>query len=73
MAVSDLKFKATNKKLKKKDLNSLPIEIAPDVLKFVLENRTNNQTIVGFASESPLTSDVILEKYNLKPVFISRQ
>lgn len=69
MAVSDLEFKNDGKKLKKKDLNVLKPNTAPDVLKYVLENKKNSHNIVvGFAAETKLTKKVLDEKLSRKPV-----
>lgn len=54
-AVSDFKIKNlyTNK-IKKNNNDSLTIELVqnPDLLKFLVENKKENQTIVGFCAES---------------------
>ena len=68
MAVSDLKFNPSSKKLKKKDLKSLDFSLAPDVLKWVIENKKEHQTIVGFAAESSLDEKILKEKIERKPV-----
>ena len=69
MAVSDMEFDVSGSKLKKKDLNILNPKNAPDVLKWVLENRKNkNNFIVGFAAETELTEEVLHEKLKRKPV-----
>lgn len=69
MAVSDIKFTSSNTKLKKSDLKkSLDIEVAPDVLKFVLDHKKEGQKIIGFAAESTLADEIIDEKIKRKPV-----
>lgn len=67
-AISDLEFDMATGKMKKSEMSdSLPFKKAPDVLKFVIENRTT-QKIVGFAAETALTQEVLSDKWNRKPV-----
>lgn len=69
MAVSDIHIEPSKTKLKKAGLKkSLDFEIAPDVLKHVVDNRTPNQKVIGFAAESSLGDEVIKEKIQRKPV-----
>lgn len=69
MAVSDIEFEFHGKKLKKSSMNgSFSFKNAPDVLKYVVENRRKGQQIVGFAAESDLSDATIKEKISRKPV-----
>ncbi len=68
-AISDIEFIQGDSKLKKNQLsNSLEITTAPDVLKSVLENKTSKLKVIGFAAETNLTQDILLEKWNRKKV-----
>ncbi|POB13967.1 bifunctional phosphopantothenoylcysteine decarboxylase/phosphopantothenate--cysteine ligase CoaBC [Halobacteriovorax sp. DA5] len=67
-AISDLKFKTAEGKLKKEALSSsLEFEKAQDVLAHVVANKLENQIIVGFAAETDLSKEVLESKYNRKP------
>lgn len=68
MAVSDLKPVPFKGKLKKKDFGNFQFDVAPDVLKWVVDNKKDSQIIVGFAAESSLTQEVLTEKLARKPV-----
>jgi len=68
-AIGDIEFTAENQKLKKEKLEaSLPIKKANDILKGVLDLKKPHQRIVGFAAETDLTEEMMLEKFNRKPV-----
>lgn len=68
-AISDIKFDLSEGKLKKDKLNdSLPIKKDEDVLSNVLKIKKQNQKIVGFAAESDLNEEIMIEKYKRKPV-----
>ncbi|PIK14948.1 bifunctional phosphopantothenoylcysteine decarboxylase/phosphopantothenate--cysteine ligase CoaBC [Halobacteriovorax sp. JY17] len=68
-AISDIEFIQGDSKLKKNQLSdSLKISTAPDVLKSILENRNPNLKVIGFAAETNLTEEVLLEKWNRKKV-----
>lgn len=68
-AISDIKFDLSEGKLKKEKLNdSLPIKKDEDVLSNVLKIKKENQKIVGFAAESDLNEEIMIEKYKRKPV-----
>ena len=71
-AIGDFYFPSVSQsenKLKKATLgNSLEIAQSQDILKSVLEIKSPNQKIVGFAAETELTDEVLAEKYNRKPV-----
>ncbi len=68
-AISDLKFKTSDCKLKKEALSSsnLEFEKAPDVLSYIVSNKLDHQVIVGFAAETDLTKEILESKYNRKP------
>lgn len=67
-AISDIEFAMSENKIKKDQLNSLPeIKQAPDILKFVVENR-NNQKLVGFAAETEELDQKVNDKLKKKPV-----
>jgi phosphopantothenoylcysteine decarboxylase/phosphopantothenate--cysteine ligase len=69
MAVSDIEFDYVDGKIKKSTLKgSFNFKFAPDVLKYVVENKKPHQKIVGFAAETSLDKKVIEEKINRKPV-----
>jgi phosphopantothenoylcysteine decarboxylase/phosphopantothenate--cysteine ligase len=69
MAVSDIEFEFQDKKIKKLSMKgSFAFTSAPDVLKYVVENKKQGQQIVGFAAESDLSESVIQEKITRKPV-----
>jgi phosphopantothenoylcysteine decarboxylase/phosphopantothenate--cysteine ligase len=68
MAVGDIHVKNQNSgKIKKKDMKSINIGLNPDILKYVIDNKTN-QKVIGFAAESELTTEIIKEKITRKPV-----
>ena len=70
-ALSDWDIDAIDEKIKKdRGVNELKLKPAPDVLKNVLEAKKQNRTkakIVGFAAETNLTKEMLLEKQNKKP------
>lgn len=67
-AISDLKFKTAENKLKKDALsNSLEFEKAQDILSHVVTNKTQSQVIVGFAAETQMTKEILTSKYKRKP------
>lgn len=69
MAVSDIEFEYTDHKIKKSTLGGeFKFKYAPDVLKFVVENKLPHQLVVGFAAESDLSDKTISEKITRKPV-----
>jgi len=69
MAVSDIEFDYSDKKIKKSTMEgTLNYRYAPDVLKYVVENKKEDQQIVGFAAETDLSDSTINEKINRKPV-----
>ncbi len=71
-AIGDFYFpqkSASENKLKKSALGTnLEIAKSQDILKSVLEIRATHQKIIGFAAETDLTDEVLLEKFNRKPV-----
>ncbi|WP_127718066.1 bifunctional phosphopantothenoylcysteine decarboxylase/phosphopantothenate--cysteine ligase CoaBC [Halobacteriovorax sp. HLS] len=68
-AISDIEFLETSSKLKKSSMkDSLPILKAVDVLKSVLEKNDKNLKVIGFAAETDLSEEVLLEKWNRKKV-----
>lgn len=69
MAVSDIEFEYTDHKIKKSTLGGeFKFKYAPDVLKYVVENKKPGQLVVGFAAESNLDEATIKEKISRKPV-----
>ena len=69
MAVSDVEFEYSDKKIKKSTMQgTLNYKYAPDVLKYVVENKKQGQIIVGFAAETDLSDATINEKLKRKPV-----
>lgn len=68
-AISDIEFVQGESKLKKNQLSdSLAITTAPDVLKSILETKSPKLKVIGFAAETNLTEEVLLEKWNRKKV-----
>lgn len=69
-ALSDWDITPTEKKIKKDlGINELKLSQAPDVLKNALELKKSNKTkakIIGFAAETNLTKEMLLEKQNKK-------
>ena len=56
-------------KIKKENLTDfLSIKKATDVLKTVIESKRANLKIVGFAAETELSDEVLIRKFNSKPV-----
>lgn len=69
MAVSDIEFDYVDQKIKKSSMKkAFSYKPAPDVLKYVVENKRPNQFVVGFAAETDLSESVISEKMKRKPV-----
>lgn len=68
-AISDIEFEYLDKKVKKEQLKeSLLIKRAKDILRSVVENKKASQFIVGFAAETDLTEEILLKKWQEKPV-----
>jgi len=67
-AISDIEFQMSEDKLKKDHINILPqTSAAPDILKYVIDHK-KNQKIVGFAAETTSLPEMLLAKYQKKPV-----
>ncbi|EQC52380.1 bifunctional phosphopantothenoylcysteine decarboxylase/phosphopantothenate--cysteine ligase CoaBC [Bacteriovorax sp. DB6_IX] len=67
-AISDLEFEAHLGKMKKTQMSqSLEYKQAPDILKYVLGLKKDQQ-VVGFAAETDLSHDILNEKWTRKPV-----
>jgi len=68
-AVSDFSFKTNSQKIKRTNLTqTLEIIPAPDILDYVIKNKTKKTIVVGFAAETQLTEEMLQEKYSRKPV-----
>lgn len=68
-AIGDIEFDTNKAKLKKTALaESLPIKKATDILKNVLKNRSQSQVVIGFAAETSLDQDILIDKWTHKPV-----
>lgn len=68
-AVSDIEFPIAEMKLKKQQLgDSLPIIKSTDILKSIIDSNYPDLKIIGFAAETNLSNEVLLEKFNSKPV-----
>ncbi len=68
-AISDLSFEVEDSKLKKSKLNgSLSYHHAPDILKYVLDNKKSSLKVVGFAAETEPTHEALNEKWQRKKV-----
>ncbi len=68
-AIGDIEFEVSTGKLKKSQMeSSLKIKRAPDVLAAVLKVKKPHQKVIGFAAESELSDEVLIEKFKRKPV-----
>jgi phosphopantothenoylcysteine decarboxylase/phosphopantothenate--cysteine ligase len=67
-AVADFEFTAASGKLKKDQLNNLPVVKAVDILAELLKNKKSGQKFVSFAAETATTEEVWREKFTRKPV-----
>lgn len=68
-AISDLEFEVQTEKIKKESIEgTLKVKKAVDILASVIEAKIPHLKIVGFAAETNLSNDVLLKKYNSKPV-----
>lgn len=68
-AISDIEFPSASQKLKKQDFGeSIKIIKAKDILHSIIEKKYPYLKIVGFAAETELTDEVLLNKFNSKPV-----
>lgn len=67
-AVADFEFNTASGKLKKDQLNSLPVVKAVDVLALLLEGRRGAQKFVSFAAETDTSEAIFREKFTRKPV-----
>ena len=68
-AICDFDFNFQDQKIKKlKSTQHLSYQLAPDILKEVLNLKKSGQKIIGFAAESHLTRSSLEEKWKSKPV-----
>ena len=68
-AISDIEFIANESKLKKESItDSLKITKATDILKSVIEEKSARLKIIGFAAETDLSDEVLIKKFQSKPV-----
>lgn len=69
-AIGDFEFEgSTSHKMKKADLEtSLRIKKTQDILAYVLSVKKGDQKVIGFAAESELKDETLLEKFSRKPV-----
>lgn len=67
-AVADFEFNTSQDKLKKDQLQNLPVIRAVDVLAELLKARAPKQKIVSFAAETDTAEEVFREKFARKPV-----
>ena len=68
-AISDIEFDVNAEKIKKENISdSLKIKKAIDILKTIIEAKVPSLKIVGFAAETDLSDDVLIKKFNAKPV-----
>jgi phosphopantothenoylcysteine decarboxylase/phosphopantothenate--cysteine ligase len=52
-AVADAKVKNfSSKKIRKDELNSIPLENNPDILKSIVDHKNRGQIVIGFAAET---------------------
>ncbi len=70
-ALSDIEFHEADEKIKKDQIqNHIEVKPAPDILKSIVELNLKNLKIIGFAAETNLTKEMLLKKYQSKPVNI---
>ena len=68
-AISDIEFDVSDSKIKKDSMGeSLKIKKSCDILKTVIENKSDKLKIVGFAAETDLSDTVLNKKMESKPV-----
>jgi phosphopantothenoylcysteine decarboxylase/phosphopantothenate--cysteine ligase len=67
-AVADFEFNASQDKLKKDQLQNLPVIKAVDVLAELLKARSARQKFVSFAAETDTSEEIFREKFARKPV-----
>ena len=68
-AISDWEFNFENEKIKKeKSSESLLIKKAQDILRSVIDQYTGKIKIVGFAAETNLSDEILINKFRSKPV-----
>ena len=68
-AISDIEFEANDEKIKKDTItDSLKIKKASDILKSVLEKKSDKQLVVGFAAETDTSDAILNKKMQSKPV-----
>ena len=68
-AISDIEFDVAESKIKKDSMgDSLKIKPATDILKTVLEKKSDKLKIVGFAAETDPSDSVLNKKMQSKPV-----
>lgn len=68
-AISDIEFDVSDEKIKKDTItDSLKIKKASDILKSVIEKKTDKLKIVGFAAETDTSDTVLNKKMQSKPV-----
>ncbi len=70
-AISDWEFDFASEKIKKDQENeSLKINPAIDILKTIIETKYPKLKIIGFAAETNLNDEILIKKFNSKPVDI---
>jgi len=68
-AICVLEFKATQSKLKKANFEGvLQYENATDILASVLELKSDQQKVIGFAAETQIDEEMLNKKWQRKPV-----
>jgi len=68
-AIGDIEFDITTEKLKKDQfMKSIPIRKSRDILKEILDLKTDKQKVVGFAAETNLSQAMLSKKWHAKPV-----
>lgn len=68
-AISDIEFDMNAGKIKKESIgDSIKIKKAPDILKTIIDQNHKDLKIVGFAAETDLSDEILLKKFNSKPV-----
>lgn len=71
-AVNDVEFNYSDEKIKKDQMeNTISVKPAKDILKSVIDfkkSKKQNLKIVGFAAETNLSEEILLKKFNSKPV-----
>ncbi|MFN8371203.1 MAG: phosphopantothenoylcysteine decarboxylase, partial [Bacteriovoracaceae bacterium] len=64
----DYEFAFQKEKIKKEQMSLPKSTLAPDILAYVLKNRSKTQKVVGFAAETTINQTILNEKWQRKKV-----